>query len=98
MLSTSLFLVSLAIFVALAMKSRTIKSFSSQVSAFVGIYVIGEVLELNVIQNAAGLPAELGSQVHVAATIIITLVMWSRLLASGRAVKELEREQNANKV
>lgn len=97
MLSTSLFLVSLAIFVALAIKSRTVRSFSSQISVFTGVYVVGEVLELNAVQNATGLSAELGSQVHVAATILITCVMWSRLFVSGRAVKELEQEQNIDK-
>jgi hypothetical protein len=95
-LSTSLFLISLVIFVALAIKSGTIRSFQSQISVFVGAYVAGEVLELLGIQNATGLPADLGSQIHVAATIIITLILWSRLVYSGKNVKTLVERENAD--
>lgn len=92
LLSTSLFLISLAIFVALAIKSRTVSSFQSQIAVFVGVYVAGEVLELQVIQNATAMGSDLGSQIHVAATIIITLTLWSRLFSSTKSVKKLERE------
>ncbi|HVX02728.1 MAG TPA: hypothetical protein VHA09_06205 [Nitrososphaera sp.] len=35
------------------------------------------------------MPADMGSQVHVAATIIIAEVLWSRMFYSGKAVKRL---------
>lgn len=88
-LTSALFLFSLGVFVALAIKSKTLKSFQSQISLFVGIYVVGELLELKAIPAVTGLPADMGSQVHVAATIIITVVLWSRLFYSGKAVKRL---------
>jgi len=96
-LTTALFLLSLGIFVMLSIKSKTIKSFQSQISIFVGVYVAGEILELNAIQTITGLPAEIGSQLHVAATIIITVVLWSRLIYSDRIVKKLvERDEGTN--
>ena len=88
-LTTILFLSSFVIFVILAIKSKTIKSFQSQISIFIGIYVVGEVLELNSVQNITRLPSDLGSQIHVAATIIITVVIWSRLFYSGKIIKKL---------
>ncbi len=88
-LTTALFFFSLAIFVMLAIKSKTIKSFQSQIAIFVGIYVIGEILELNGVQNLTRLPADLGSQIHVAATLIITTILWSRLFYSVKVVKKL---------
>jgi hypothetical protein len=97
-LTTALFLFSLGIFLMLAIKSKTIKSFQSQISIFVGVYVVGEVLELNGIQSITGLlPAEIGSQIHVTATIIITTILWSRLFYSGRIVKKLvDRDESTN--
>ena len=88
-LTTILFLSSFVIFVILAIKSNTIKSFQSQISIFIGVYVVGEVLELNSVQNITRLPSDLGSQIHVAATIIITVVIWSRLFYSGKIIKKL---------
>jgi predicted permease len=72
-----------------AIKSKTIRSFQSQISIFVGVYVVGEVLELNGIQAITKLPADTGSQIHVAATIIITAILLSRLFYSGKVVKKL---------
>ena len=96
-LTTILFLSSFVIFVILAIKSNTIKSFQSQISIFIGIYVVGEVLELNSVQNITRLPSDLGSQIHVAATIIITVVIWSRLFYSGKIIKKLaDSGQSAN--
>jgi hypothetical protein len=96
-LTSTLFLFSFAILAMLAIKSRTFKSFQSQISIFAGVYVIGEVLELNTVQNLTRLPADLGSQIHVIATIIIAGVFWSRLIYSSRSVKKLvDREQSPN--
>jgi hypothetical protein len=97
LLTTALFLFSLGIFLTLAIKSKTIKSFQSQISIFVGVYVVGEVLELNAIQTVTGLPVEIGSQIHVTATIIITIILWLRLFYSGRMVKKLvDRDESTN--
>ena len=95
--TTILFLSSFVIFVILAIKSRTFKSFQSQISIFIGVYVVGEVLELNSVQNITRLTSDLGSQIHVAATIIITVVLWSRLFYSGKIIKKLaDPGQSAN--
>jgi hypothetical protein len=96
-LTMSLFLFSLAIFVIVAIKSKSIKSFQSQISIFVGVYVVGEILELNGIQNVTWLPVDLGSQIHVAATLIVVTVLWSRLFYSTRIVKKLvDHDESAN--
>jgi hypothetical protein len=96
-ITTALFLFSLSIFVGFAIKSKTIKSFQSQISIFIGVYVIGEVMELNVIQTSIKLPADIGSQMHMLATIIITAILWSRLFYSSKSIKRLvEHDETAN--
>ena len=40
-------LVPLVIFASLAIKSKSIKSFQSQISVFIAVYVVGEILESN---------------------------------------------------
>ena len=96
-LTTALFLFSLGVFLMLAIKSKTVKGFQSQISIFVGVYVLGEILELSTIQTITGLPSEVGSQIHVAATMVITTILWSRLIYSSRIVKKLiEREESTN--
>jgi hypothetical protein len=87
--TTAIFLISLGIFVLLAIKSKTVKSFQSQISIFISVYVAGELLELAPIQSITGLPPELGSQIHLGATLVITTIMWSRLFYSNEIVKKL---------
>lgn len=89
LLTSGLFLASLGIFVALAAKSRNLKSFPTQISVFIGIYVAGELAELSPVQAATGLPPEAGSELHVLATIFLTTVLWSRLVLSNRATRHL---------
>ena len=89
LLTSALFLISLGIFVGLAAKSRSLKSFQSQISIFIGVYIAGELLELSPVQTATGLPPEAGSQLHVLATIIITTVLWARFVHSNRSTKHL---------
>jgi len=90
-LASVLFIASLLIFVLLAIRgrSRSIKTFQSQISVFIGVYVVGELLELNAIPMFAKLPGDTGSQIHVAATIVLTAILWTRFVYSEKIVKKL---------
>lgn len=87
--TSALFLFSLGIFAVLALRSRTLKSFQTQISIFIGIYLAGELLELNTVRSITGLPPDIGSQLHVLATIVVTTILWTRLFYSTRAVRSL---------
>jgi hypothetical protein len=54
------------------------------------MYVIGELFEIKQISTLLNLPDELGSQVHVGATIFLTIVIWMRLYYSEKNIKALK--------
>ncbi|HEX6560789.1 MAG TPA: hypothetical protein VF016_02055 [Nitrososphaera sp.] len=89
MLTTILFLSSLAVFALVAIKTKSIKNFQSQIAVFAGVYALGEVLELHGMPMFANLPAEIGPQLHVAATVILSTILWVRLFSAGKIVKKL---------
>ena len=89
-ITTILFSISLIFFGWLSIKSRSIKTFQFQISLFIGIYVIGELSEIKQISTLLGLPDGLGSQIHVSATILLTIVVWMRLYYSEKGIKSLE--------
>lgn len=89
-----LFFVSLIFFVWLSIKSKNIRSFQSQISLFIGLYVIGELFEIKEVSTALSIPEELGSQIHVAATIFLAIVVWTRLYYSGKGIKTLTDTPN----
>ncbi|MEO9364417.1 MAG: hypothetical protein ABI348_11005 [Nitrososphaera sp.] len=96
MLTTILFLSSLAVFALVAIKTKSIKNFQSQIAVFVGVYALGEILELHGMPVFANLPAEIGSQLHVAATLILSTILWARLFSSSKTVKKLVDNDNGN--
>jgi hypothetical protein len=74
-------LVSLSIFLWIVFKSRSIKTFQSQISIFVIIWIIGEIANtlqenrwLFVSQNLQNL----GLQIHVISMIFFSIMIWSR--------------------
>jgi D-alanyl-lipoteichoic acid acyltransferase DltB (MBOAT superfamily) len=89
-ITSILFLVSLTIFGWLSIRSQSIKTFQFQISLFIGLYVIGELFEIKQISTLLSLPDGLGSQIHVGATILLTIVIWMRLYYSEKAIKSIE--------
>jgi D-alanyl-lipoteichoic acid acyltransferase DltB (MBOAT superfamily) len=96
-ITSILFLVSLTIFGWSSIKSRSIKNFQFQISVFIGMYGIGELFEIKQISTLLSLPDGIGSQIHVVATIFLTIVVWMRLYYSEKSIKSLEdTPQNSN--
>lgn len=77
-------IISLSIFSFLVIRSRSsIKTFQSQMLLFIVLYLIGEIIENINLNNSLILP-ELGSQIHVAATVFLIVSFWSRYYYSER--------------
>lgn len=103
LITSILFLASLSIFLWLTIKSKSIRNFQSQISLFIAVYVIGELLEINSNNNLIPttilpklLPPDIGSQIHVAATILLTLILWMRFYYFNKSIKELVVDNNNN--
>lgn len=92
-------LVPLAIFVLLAIRSKSIKSFQLQISVFIAVYIIGGIIENNNgrIAILSVLSPEIGSQIHVIAAIFFTIMIWSRFYhADLRGKRMIEKPDNSN--
>ena len=89
----TLSLISLIIFVWLAVKSKNIKSFQFQISIFIAVYILGQIIENNRISVFSTLPPNLGSQIHIGSAIFFTIMMWFRFYyAEKRGKKMIESD------
>ncbi len=88
-ITSILFLVSLAFLVVLSIKFKSIRTFQFQISLFVGLYVLGEIIEIKELAAFLSIPESLGSQIHVGATIFLTFIIWIRFIYSEKAIKNL---------
>jgi len=88
-ITSILFLVSLAFFVLLAIKSKSIRTFQFQISLSIGLYVLGEIIEIKELATFLSIPESLGSQIHVGAIIFLTSIIWIRLYYSEKSIKNL---------
>ncbi len=84
-----LLLVPLVIFVWLAIRSKSIKSFQFQISIFVAVYILGEMMESNRIAIFSALPPDIGSQVHVGSAIFFTFMVWFRFYHAEKSNKNM---------
>ena len=73
----------------LSIKSKSIGTFQFQLSLFIGLYVLGEIIEIKELAAILSIPESLGSQIHVGATIFLTFIIWIRFYYSENAVKNL---------
>lgn len=80
---------SLAIFGWLAVRYRNIRSFEFQISIFVMVYIVGEIIEdYNKMPFFSAFPY-IGSQIHLVAAVFLSIILWIRLYSareSGRKV------------
>ena len=80
---------SLAIFGWLAVRYRNIRSFEFQISIFIIIYIIGEIIEdYNKMPFFSVFPY-IGSQTHLVAAVFLSIILWIRLYfvrKSGRKI------------
>jgi hypothetical protein len=82
-------LIPLIIFVWLAIRSKSIKAFQFQISIFIAVYILGEIIENNRIAIFSVLPPDIGSQIHVGSAIFFTIMIWFRFYYAGKRGKKM---------
>ena len=82
-------LVPLLIFVWLAFRSKSIKAFQFQISIFIAVYILGEIIESNRIAIFSVLPPDIGSQIHVGSAIFFTIMVWFRFYYAEKSGKKM---------
>jgi hypothetical protein len=88
-------LIPLAIFVWLAVRSKNIRAFQFQISVFIAVYIIGEIIENTKIAAFSILPPDIGSQIHVGSAIFFTIMVWFRFYYADKSGKKMI-ENNVN--
>ena len=92
-------LIPLAIFIWLAVKSKNIRAFQFQISVFIAVYIIGEIIENTKIAAFSILPPDIGSQIHVGSAIFFTIMVWLRFYyadKSGKKMIEISSNNNGS--
>jgi hypothetical protein len=79
-------IVPLATFIWLALGSN-IRAFQFQISVFIAVYIIGEIIENTKIAAFLILPPDIGSQIHVGSAIFFTIMVWFRFFMLREVVK-----------
>ena len=90
-LTLILSLIPLIIFIWLAVRSKNIRAFQFQISIFIAIYILGEIIENTRIAAFSSLPQDIGSQIHVGSAIFFTIMVWFRFYyAEGSGKRMIE--------
>jgi hypothetical protein len=87
-----LLLGALGIFVWLAARSKSIRSFQFQLSIFIIIWIVGDmvsVLHDNGIVGFSTLQSDLGSGIHVVSMVFFSTMLWLRYYYSERSSKKM---------
>ena len=82
-------LISLIIFVYLAIRAKSFKAFQFQISIFIAVYILGGIIENNTIAIFSTLPQHIGSQMHVGSAIFFTVMMWFRFYYAEKRGKKM---------
>lgn len=84
-------LIALGIFAWLTTRSRNIKSFQFQISIFILIWMIGEIVDLLGEEEVVELfsTSEIGVYVHVLAMAMFSAMLWIRFYLSERSGKRI---------
>ena len=88
-------LIPLIIFIWLAVRSKNIRAFQFQISVFIAVYIIGEIIENTKIAAFSILPLDIGSQIHVGSAIFFTIMVWFRFYYADKSGKKMI-ENNVN--
>src|SRR5919108_1125404 len=90
----------LAIFGWFAIRYRNIRSFEFQISLFIVVYIIGEILEVYEFPSLSTSFPYIGSQIHLAAAVFLATILWLRLYSvrkSGRkTIDKIESIEEGN--
>jgi hypothetical protein len=91
---------SLGIFGWLAVRYRNIRSFELQLSVFIIVYILGEILEDYKIPSLFISLPYIGSQIHIVSAVLLAIILWLRLYdvrRSGRKmIDKLEPVEEGN--
>src|SRR6266487_1244747 len=93
-----LLLIALGIFVWQASRSKSIRSFQFQISIFLVVWILGEMvgnLEGNGIIVFPALQGNLGLEIHLVSMILFDLMLWLRFYYSERSGKKMIEDVNA---
>ena len=93
-----LLLGALGIFVLLAARSKNIRSFQFQLSIFIIIWILGDmvgILHDNGIVVFSALQSEVGSGIHVVSMVFLSLMLWLRYYYSERGSKKMVEDLDA---
>ena len=82
-------LIPLVIFVFLAIRSKSIKAFQFQISIFIAVYILGEIIENNRIAIFSTLPPDIGSQIHIGSAIFFAIMIWFRFYCAEKRGKKM---------
>src|ERR671931_1596153 len=82
-------IIPLAIFIWLAVRSKNIRAFQFQISIFIAIYILGEIIENNRIAAFSILPPDIGPQIHVGSAIFFTIMVWFRFYYAEKGGKKM---------
>jgi bacteriorhodopsin len=90
-LTLILLVIALGIFVWLTARSRNIKSFQFQISLFILVWIIGEIVDLlgeeGVVMQFS--TSEIGMYVHVLAMAMFSTMLWIRFYLSEKRGKRI---------
>jgi bacteriorhodopsin len=90
-LTLVLLVIALGIFVWLTARSRNIRSFQFQISLFILIWIIGEIVDLLGEEGVVELfsISEIGIYVHVLAMAMFSVMLWIRFYLSEKSGKKI---------
>ncbi|MDQ6669080.1 MAG: hypothetical protein M3Y53_12775 [Thermoproteota archaeon] len=80
---------SLAIFGWLAVRYRNIRSFEFQISVFIIVYIVGEILENYKIPPLSTAFPYVGSQIHIVSAVFLAIILWLRLYNVRRSGRKM---------
>jgi heme A synthase len=87
-ITLGLLVVAAAMFMWLAIRSKNWKSFQFQVTIFVMIWIIGEVLDVLHLNNLFDL-GHVGIQIHLISMVFLSGILWYRYYTARRDIKKM---------
>ncbi len=93
-----LLLIALGIFVWQVSRSKSIRSFQFQISIFLVVWILGEIvgnLEDNGIIVFPALQGNIGLEIHVVSMVLFGLMLWLRFYYSERSGKKMIEDVDA---
>jgi hypothetical protein len=94
-----LLLIALSIFLWLAARSKNIRSFQFQISIFVVIWILGDMISIlhdTGLVVFSSIQSDLGSEIHVISMLFFSIVLYLRYYYSERSGKKIVEDVNAN--